>query len=61
MIKVTYKGEVFKCNKVSFNISNELGVCVFLQGEHNTLLEGVEIGKLVIENDSHVSASAHSL
>jgi len=49
-MKVSYKGETFECNKVSFNISSELGVCVFLQGEHNTLLEGVEIGKLVISD-----------
>jgi len=45
---VSYKGETFKCNKVAFNISNELGVCVFLQGETNTVLEGVEIGKLKV-------------
>lgn len=47
-MKVEYKGKTFECNKVSFNISNELGVCVFLQGEHNAMLEGVEIGKLKV-------------
>ena len=57
-MKVEYKGRTFECSKVSFNISNELGICVFLQGEHNALLEGVEIGKLVI---SDVPASVHSL
>ncbi len=47
-MKVEYKGETFKCNKVAFNISGELGVCVSLQGETNTVLEGVEIGKLKV-------------
>lgn len=48
-MKVEYKGNEFKnVSKVSFNISSELGVCVFLQGETNTLLEGVEIGKLKV-------------
>lgn len=52
-MKVSYKGEEFQnVSKVAFNISNELGVCVFLQGETNILLECVEIGELVIENGS---------
>ena len=52
-MKVSYKGEQFQnVSKVAFNISNELGVCVFLKGEHSTLLEGVEIGKLVISDGS---------
>ena len=48
-MKVIYKGVEFRnVSKVNFDISNELGVCVFLQGETNTILECVEIGKLKI-------------